>query len=36
MPLFVGKGNRGHKRYLKELEGRGIAREVNGVWEIIE
>jgi len=36
MPLFVGKGERGHKRYLKELEQRGIARQVNGVWEIIE
>lgn len=36
MPLFVGKGERGHKRYLKELETRGIARQVNGVWEIIE
>jgi hypothetical protein len=36
MPLFVDKGNRGHKRYLKELETRGIAREVNGVWQIIE
>jgi NAD(P)-dependent dehydrogenase (short-subunit alcohol dehydrogenase family) len=36
MPLFVGKGERGHKRYLKELATRGIAREVNGVWEIIE
>ena len=36
MPLFVGKGNRGHKRYLKELETRGIARKVNGVWEFIE
>ena len=36
MPLFVGKGNRGHKRYLKELETRGIAKQVNGVWEIIE
>jgi NAD(P)-dependent dehydrogenase (short-subunit alcohol dehydrogenase family) len=36
MPLFVGKGERGHKRYLRELESRGIAREVNGVWEIIE
>jgi len=36
MPLFVGKGERGHKRYLKELENRGIARQVNGVWEIIE
>jgi len=36
MPLFVGKGERGHKRYLRELETRGIARLVNGVWEIIE
>ncbi len=36
MPLFVGKGDRGHKRYLKELETRGIAKQVNGVWEIIE
>jgi NAD(P)-dependent dehydrogenase (short-subunit alcohol dehydrogenase family) len=36
MPLFVGKGDRGHKRYLKELEARGIARQTNGVWEIIE
>ena len=36
MPLFVGKGERGHKRYLKELESRGIARQNNGAWEIIE
>lgn len=36
MPLFVGKGARGHKRYLKELQSRGIAREVDGVWQIIE
>jgi len=36
MPLFVGKGERGHKRYLNELEKRGIAKKVNGVWEIIE
>lgn len=36
MPLFVGKGNKGHKRYLKELEVRGIARQVDGTWEIIE
>jgi NAD(P)-dependent dehydrogenase (short-subunit alcohol dehydrogenase family) len=36
MPLFVGKGERGHKRYLNELADRGIAKQVNGVWEIIE
>ena len=36
MPLFVGRGERGHKRYLAELEKRGIARSVAGRWEIIE
>jgi len=36
MPLFVGKGNRGHQRYLKQLAERGIARQVNGQWELIE
>jgi NAD(P)-dependent dehydrogenase (short-subunit alcohol dehydrogenase family) len=36
MPLFVGKGERGHKRYLRELETRGIARQVDGQWEFIE
>jgi hypothetical protein len=34
MPLFLGKGNRGHQRYLKQLETRGIARVVNGQWEL--
>jgi NAD(P)-dependent dehydrogenase (short-subunit alcohol dehydrogenase family) len=36
MPLFVGKGNRGHQRYLKQLVDRGIARQVNGQWELID
>ena len=36
MPLFAGRGERGHKKYLNELEKRGIARQVNGKWEIIE
>jgi len=36
MPLFVGKGNRGHQRYLKQLAERGIARQVNGQWELID
>ena len=36
MPLFVGKGERGHKRYLADLERRAIARQVDGKWEIIE
>ena len=36
MPLFVGKGNRGHQRYLKQLAERGIARQVNSQWELID
>ena len=36
MPLFAGRGERGHKKYLNELEKRGIARLINGTWEIIE
>jgi len=36
MPLFVGKGNRGHQRYLRQLVQRGIARQVNGQWELID
>ena len=34
MPLFVGRGNKGHKRYLKELEKRGIIKNVNGKFEL--
>ena len=34
MPLFVGRGNKGHKRYLKELEKRGIIKSVNGKFEL--
>jgi len=36
MPLFVGRGNKGHKKYLKELEKRGIIKNVNGKFEIID
>ncbi|CAB4781591.1 unannotated protein [freshwater metagenome] len=36
MPLFRGSGERGHKKYLKELEKRGIARKVGDGWEYIE
>jgi NAD(P)-dependent dehydrogenase (short-subunit alcohol dehydrogenase family) len=36
MPLFRGSGERGHKKYLKELEKRGIARKVGEAWEYIE
>ena len=34
MPLFVGRGNKGHKKYLKELEKRGIVKVVNGKYEL--
>ncbi len=36
MPLFRGSGERGHKKYLKELEKRGIAQKVGEAWEYIE
>ena len=34
MPLFVGRGNRGHKKYLLELEKRGIIKLNNGKYEM--
>lgn len=34
MPLFIGRGNRGHKKYLKELEKRGIIKLINGKYEL--
>ena len=34
MPLFVGRGNRGHKKYLLELENRGIIKLNNGKYEL--
>lgn len=34
MPLFTGRGNRGHKKYLKELEKRGTIKLVNGKYEL--
>lgn len=34
MPLFVGRGNKGHKKYLKELENRGLIKKVNGQFEL--
>ena len=34
MPLFVGRGNKGHKKYLTELEKRGIIKLVNGKYEL--
>ncbi|CAB5239861.1 unannotated protein [freshwater metagenome] len=35
MPLFTGKGERGHKKYLKELESRGIAKKDGHTWELL-
>jgi NAD(P)-dependent dehydrogenase (short-subunit alcohol dehydrogenase family) len=34
MPLFVGRGNKGHKKYLKELENRGTIKLINGKYEL--
>jgi len=34
MPLFVGRGNKGHKKYLKELEKRDIIKLINGKYEL--
>lgn len=36
MPLFVGRGNKGHKKYLQELEKRDIIKLVNGKYELNE
>ena len=36
MPLFRGSGEKGHKKYLKELEQRGIARKTDEGWEYVE
>ncbi len=36
MPLFKSSGDKGHKKFLKELEARGIARKVGQTWEYIE
>ena len=36
MPLFVGRGNKGHKKYLQDLEKRGIIKNINGKFEINE
>ena len=36
MPLFRGRGNRGHLKFLKDLEKRGIARQVGDNWVLTE
>lgn len=36
MPLFRGRGERGHTKFLKDLEKRGIARRRGDDWVLIE
>ena len=36
IPLFRKKGERGMARYLEDLRRRGLAREVQGRWEVVE
>jgi len=35
-PLFRKRGERGMARYLEDLRGRGLARQVGGRWELVE
>ncbi|MDX2682444.1 SDR family NAD(P)-dependent oxidoreductase [Streptomyces sp. NY05-11A] len=35
-PLFRRRGERGTARYLEELRRRGLARQVDGRWELVE
>jgi hypothetical protein len=35
MPLFRGRGERGHIKFLKELERRGIARRDGDTWALV-
>jgi NAD(P)-dependent dehydrogenase (short-subunit alcohol dehydrogenase family) len=35
-PLFRGRGERGMARYLEDLRRRGLARKVDGRWELVE
>ncbi|MGW5666236.1 SDR family NAD(P)-dependent oxidoreductase [Streptomyces sp. NPDC003758] len=35
-PLFRQRGERGMARYLEELRRRGLARQVDGRWELVE
>lgn len=36
MPLFHGRGERGHKKFLKDLQSRGLAQQINGEWKLTE
>jgi NAD(P)-dependent dehydrogenase (short-subunit alcohol dehydrogenase family) len=35
-PLFRKRGDRGMARYLEELRRRGLARQIDGRWELVE
>lgn len=35
-PLFRKRGDRGMARYLEELRRRGLARQTDGRWELVE
>ena len=36
MPLFRGRGEKGHQKFLKDLESRGLVRRNGDEWEMIE
>ncbi|MFF5494316.1 SDR family NAD(P)-dependent oxidoreductase [Streptomyces aquilus] len=36
LPLFRKRGERGLARYLEDLRGRGLARQVDGRWELVQ
>jgi len=36
MPLFRGRGDKGHKKYLADLEKRGLARREGDTWHLTE
>jgi hypothetical protein len=36
IPLFRKKGERGMARYLEDLRRRGLARQTDGRWELLE
>ncbi|KUN29818.1 oxidoreductase [Streptomyces antibioticus] len=36
LPLFVKRGERGLARYLEDLRRRGLARQVDGRWELVK
>ncbi|MEH0450249.1 hypothetical protein QA811_43700 [Streptomyces sp. B21-102] len=36
LPLFRKRGERGLARYLEDLRRRGLARQVDGRWELVQ